>query len=95
MGGTNPRNLPPGQAKKIYGGRATDYAPGQVKKRQGNVYGNRDWRRDDDRRWRNNEGVYRDNRGVLRDRNGRVVDERYNKKGEKKGNSKDWDRFRK
>lgn len=27
------RNLPPGQAKKIYGGSATDYAPGQVKKR--------------------------------------------------------------
>jgi len=26
------RNLPPGQAKKVYGGRATDYAPGQVKK---------------------------------------------------------------
>ena len=26
------RNLPPGQAKKIYGGSATDYAPGQVKK---------------------------------------------------------------
>ena len=30
--GNNPRNLPPGQAKKIYGGNATDYAPGQVKK---------------------------------------------------------------
>jgi hypothetical protein len=26
------KNLPPGQAKKIYGGSATDYAPGQVKK---------------------------------------------------------------
>ena len=26
------RNLPPGQAKKIYGGSAKDYAPGQVKK---------------------------------------------------------------
>lgn len=26
------KNLPPGQAKKVYGGRATDYAPGQVKK---------------------------------------------------------------
>lgn len=34
--GNNPRNLPPGQAKKIYGGSATDYAPGQVKK--GNNY---------------------------------------------------------
>lgn len=30
----NARNLPPGQAKKIYGGSAKDYAPGQVKKRQ-------------------------------------------------------------
>jgi len=27
-------HLPPGQAKKIYGGSATDYAPGQVKKRE-------------------------------------------------------------
>ena len=26
------KHLPPGQAKKIYGGEATDYAPGQVKK---------------------------------------------------------------
>jgi hypothetical protein len=30
------KNLPPGQAKKIYGGSATDYAPGQVKKHHGN-----------------------------------------------------------
>ena len=29
---TGRKNLPPGQAKKIYGGSATDYAPGQVKK---------------------------------------------------------------
>lgn len=29
----NGRNLPPGQAKKVYGGEAKDYAPGQVKKR--------------------------------------------------------------
>jgi hypothetical protein len=29
---TRRKNLPPGQAKKIYGGSATDYAPGQVKK---------------------------------------------------------------
>ena len=27
-------HLPPGQAKKIYGGSATDYAPGQMKKRE-------------------------------------------------------------
>lgn len=35
------RKLPPGQAKKIYGGNARDYAPGQVKKRSnanGNTY---------------------------------------------------------
>jgi hypothetical protein len=31
----NRKNLPPGQAKKIYGGSAKDYAPGQVKKRKG------------------------------------------------------------
>lgn len=27
-----PKSLPPGQAKKIYGGEAKDYAPGQRKK---------------------------------------------------------------
>jgi hypothetical protein len=32
---TRRKNLPPGQAKKIYGGSATDYAPGQVKKYNG------------------------------------------------------------
>nr|WP_228441097.1 quinol oxidase subunit 4 [Chryseobacterium phosphatilyticum] len=31
----NGNKLPPGQAKKIYGGSAKDYAPGQVKKRNG------------------------------------------------------------
>ena len=31
--------LPPGQAKKIYGGSAKDYAPGQQKKGKGNGYG--------------------------------------------------------
>ena len=30
---TRRRKLPPGQAKKIYGGSAKDYAPGQTKKR--------------------------------------------------------------
>ncbi|MFZ4928724.1 quinol oxidase subunit 4 [Chryseobacterium sp. Mn2064] len=29
------KKIPPGQAKKIYGGSAKDYAPGQVKKRNG------------------------------------------------------------
>jgi hypothetical protein len=33
---TRRKNLPPGQAKKIYGGSATDYAPGQVKKHYDN-----------------------------------------------------------
>lgn len=27
------RRLPPGQAKKVYGGSARNYAPGQVKKK--------------------------------------------------------------
>ncbi|TXF79382.1 hypothetical protein [Chryseobacterium sp. legu1] len=31
----NAKRLPPGQAKKIYGGSAKDYAPGQMKKRHG------------------------------------------------------------
>ena len=33
--GYQAKKLPPGQAKKIYGGSAKDYAPGQVKKRNG------------------------------------------------------------
>ncbi|WP_347218970.1 quinol oxidase subunit 4 [Chryseobacterium sp.] len=33
--GNGPKKIPPGQAKKIYGGNAKDYAPGQVKKRGG------------------------------------------------------------
>ncbi len=55
----NNRNLPPGQAKKVYGGKATDYAKGQQKKR--NIYNNqwkkndRDDDRDDDRRYRNTD----------------------------------------
>jgi hypothetical protein len=31
----NGKRLPPGQAKKIYGGSAKDYAPGQQKKHHG------------------------------------------------------------
>lgn len=42
---TGRTNLPPGQAKKIYGGEAKDYAPGQQKKRYKN---NGQWRADDD-----------------------------------------------
>nr|WP_315032196.1 quinol oxidase subunit 4 [uncultured Chryseobacterium sp.] len=33
--GSQGNKIPPGQAKKIYGGSAKDYAPGQVKKRNG------------------------------------------------------------
>ncbi len=33
--GYQAKKIPPGQAKKIYGGSAKDYAPGQVKKRNG------------------------------------------------------------
>ncbi|WP_076550273.1 quinol oxidase subunit 4 [Chryseobacterium ureilyticum] len=33
--GNRVKKVPPGQAKKIYGGSAKDYAPGQVKKRNG------------------------------------------------------------
>lgn len=37
-GGTaNGKSLPPGQAKKVYGGSATDYAPGQQKKKGGGI----------------------------------------------------------
>jgi hypothetical protein len=35
---TTRKNLPPGQAKKIYGGSATDYVPGQVKKHNGQAW---------------------------------------------------------
>ncbi len=36
------KNLPPGQAKKVYGGSAKDYAPGQVKKRRHH----KEWKRE-------------------------------------------------
>lgn len=53
--GQNQRNLPPGQAKKVYGGRATDYAKGQQKK-HGNYYGkkNGQWK-NNDRNWRDDD----------------------------------------
>lgn len=34
-------DLPPGQAKKVYGGKATDYAPGQLNKNEGTRYDRR------------------------------------------------------
>ena len=61
----NERRLPPGQAKKIYGGSAKDYAPGQLKKRSGNWNnnqnrqgdnGDRGYRQDDDRKYENRNG---------------------------------------
>ncbi|MFS4472504.1 MULTISPECIES: quinol oxidase subunit 4 [Chryseobacterium] len=33
--GARGNTIPPGQAKKVFGGSAKDYAPGQVKKRSG------------------------------------------------------------
>ena len=41
----NRQNLPPGQAKKVYGGSAKDYAPGQQKKLNNNngVYQDRNY----------------------------------------------------
>lgn len=33
--GARGKTIPPGQAKKVFGGSAKDYAPGQVKKRSG------------------------------------------------------------
>lgn len=51
----NRKNLPPGQAKKIYGGSARDYAPGQNKgngklngRRDNNENGNWNRKRDND-----------------------------------------------
>jgi hypothetical protein len=41
-------NLPPGIAKKVYGGSARDYAPGQLKKRE--RYNDGRWDRDNDNR---------------------------------------------
>lgn len=50
---SNPQNLPPGQAKKIYGGKATDYAKGQQKKRD-NQY--RNWENDNDKHYKGKKG---------------------------------------
>ena len=48
----NKRNLPPGQAKKIYGGHAKDYAKGQQNKRNNQWKKYDDDDRNDDRRKR-------------------------------------------
>ena len=48
----NQRWLPPGQAKKMYGGRARDYAPGHNKHRD---YDD-DQNEDHDKGWKNNKG---------------------------------------
>ena len=51
----NSGNLPPGQAKKVYGGNARDYAPGQQKKKYKKY---KDYR--DSRDYRNNDRGDRD-----------------------------------
>ncbi|WHF51725.1 hypothetical protein QGN23_00220 [Chryseobacterium gotjawalense] len=61
----NRRNLPPGQAKKIYGGKATDYAKGQQNKR------NNQWKKSDN-------GDYRD-RNYKDYKKGKDHDKKYNK----------------
>lgn len=50
----NDRKLPPGQAKKIYGGNAKDYAKGQQKKRSNQ------WKKYDDDRDEHRKGEYKD-----------------------------------
>lgn len=47
---TRRKNLPPGQAKKIYAGSAKDYAPGQLKKHHGD-----DWNEEHDKKGRGEE----------------------------------------
>jgi hypothetical protein len=56
----NRRNLPPGQAKKIYGGSARDYAPGH-NKGNGNWKSRRDNERDENENW--NRGRDNDHEG--------------------------------
>lgn len=75
----NPKNLPPGQAKKIYGGKsAKPYAPGQRKK-----YGNSGYERKDGNYRRYPDYVYKGrvypliirrtrDMAIYRDRNGRL-----------------------
>lgn len=70
------KRLPPGQAKKIYGGSAKDYAPGQVKKR--NAYANSGpiFKNDDQKKYkRNDEGKFENKK-------------QHHKKGPKKGKHK-------
>ncbi len=58
----NQRRLPPGQAKKIYGGNAKDYAPGQMKKRQNVYYGqgnNSKYSKDYSKRAKSNSKAYK------------------------------------
>lgn len=46
------KNLPPGQAKKIYGGRATDYAPGQVKKHRHHKHWKKNYKGSHKKSWK-------------------------------------------
>lgn len=58
----NRKNLPPGQAKKIYGGSARDYAPGH-NKGNGKFKNRRDDDRDEDRKWDRRGDNDNDNEG--------------------------------
>ena len=55
----NAKHLPPGQAKKMYGGRAKDYAPGQQKKWKKN----KNWEEhdNDDKHNGNHKGKHKGN----------------------------------
>lgn len=80
----NARRLPPGQAKKIYGGNAKDYARGQMKKRDGDWNNDRQ-RRDDegDRRYRKDDDHKYENR------NGKEYKKRFKSKDRDRDNNDD------
>lgn len=65
----NRRNLPPGQAKKIYGGNAKDYAKGQQNKR------NNQWKKYDDDRGDHKDRNHKDYKKYKNNSN-----KKYNKK---------------
>ncbi len=66
----NERRLPPGQAKKIYGGSARDYAPGQQKKWDNRNNRDRRYERDDrDRRYERDDRDRRYDRDEFKSKN--------------------------
>lgn len=77
----NARRLPPGQAKKVYGGSAKDYAPGQVKKRNPS-YNIGTWRNDDGKKAKKNDDrkftdKHHKNGKNLKGKNGKKAGVRY------------------